>query len=393
MYEIFYLGSIFCALVTIYLLLFKENALRSYPDYLLSLVYLLIIWTSIIYLSIYHGWIIHVPHIYKTAAPINFIVPPFTYLYVRAVLYNEQKFSKKDLWHFIPFGIIIINYFPFYFLSTSIKSGIVLQIVKNLDLTFRYEAGIIPESAVSFLRIFQNLIYIILQWRLILKFKNNLQRAELKKQIVEVIKWLKIFTLAGTLFFIAIIVLTILAIIYNSVFTIGVLNFVPGFLYATSFFVISTYLLTHQEILSGLPFIKYKNTPSNLISDQEDKLAFIDEDFSIAKEAIDTYMNLERPFLSSNLSIGHLAIMLNMPVREVSYIINNFHNKRFPDFINGFRIQYIIDKYHESYLETYTIESIATEAGFNSKSAFYKAFNKIYNITPTEYFDKMKKRS
>ena len=182
MYEIFYLGSIFCALVTIYLLLFKENALRSYPDYLLSLVYLLIIWTSIIYLSIYHGWIIHVPHIYKTAAPINFIVPPFTFLYVRAVLYNEQKFSKNDLWHFIPFGLIVINYFPFYFLSTSIKSGIVLQIVKNLDLTFRYEAGIIPESAVSFLRIFQNLIYIILQWRLILKFKNNLQRAELKNK-------------------------------------------------------------------------------------------------------------------------------------------------------------------------------------------------------------------
>jgi hypothetical protein len=119
MYEIFYLGSIFCALVTIYLLLFKENALRSYPDYLLSLVYLLIIWTSIIYLSIYHGWIIHVPHIYKTAAPINFIVPPFTFLYVRAVLYNEQKFSKKDLWHFIPFGLIVINYFPFYWAGLS----------------------------------------------------------------------------------------------------------------------------------------------------------------------------------------------------------------------------------------------------------------------------------
>ena len=393
MYEIFYLGSIFCALVTIYLLLFKENALRSYPDYLLSFVYLFIIWTSIIYLSIYHGWIIYVPHLYKTAAPINFIVPPFTFLYVRSVLFNEQKFSKNDLWHFIPFMLILVNYIPFYFLSTNIKTGIVLQIVKNLDLTFRYDAGIISESAVSSLRIIQNFIYILLQWSLILKFKNNLQRPDLKKQVAKVIKWLKIFTISGTLFFIAIIVLTFLAVVYHSVFTIGVLNFVPGFLYAISFFVISTYLLTNQEILLGLPFIRYKNTPSNLISDQEDKLAFIDEDFSIAKEAIDSYMKVERPFLSSNLSIGHLAVMLKMPVRELSYIINNYYIKRFPDFINGYRIQYIVDKYHESYLETYTIESIATEAGFNSKSAFYKAFNKIYNITPTEYFDKMKKGS
>jgi hypothetical protein len=32
MFEVFYTGSIFCALITVYLLLFKEKVLRTYAD-------------------------------------------------------------------------------------------------------------------------------------------------------------------------------------------------------------------------------------------------------------------------------------------------------------------------------------------------------------------------
>ena len=92
MFEVFYTGSIFCALITVYLLLFREKVLRSYADILLALFFLFEVWCVIIYLAIYYGWIVNAPHIYKTAAPINYLLPPLTYLYVRAVLFNEKKY-------------------------------------------------------------------------------------------------------------------------------------------------------------------------------------------------------------------------------------------------------------------------------------------------------------
>jgi hypothetical protein len=103
MFEIFYLGSIFTAFATIYLLLFKENAIRSYADYLLSFYFIFIIWTAVLYLLLYEGQIINYPYLYKTAAPINFIIMPIGYLYVRSILYNEKRFTINDIWHFIPF--------------------------------------------------------------------------------------------------------------------------------------------------------------------------------------------------------------------------------------------------------------------------------------------------
>jgi len=81
-------------------------------------------------------------------------------------------------------------------------------------------------------------------------------------------------------------------------------------------------------------------------------------------------------------------VALNIPIRELSYIINNYYKQRFSDLINSYRLKYIIEKFNESYLDNFTIESMAMEAGFNSKSAFYKSFHKFYNTTPSEFFGK-----
>ena len=71
-------------------------------------------------------------------------------------------------------------------------------------------------------------------------------------------------------------------------------------------------------------------------------------------------------------------------------ILNNHYNFRFTDFVNDYRIKYIINKFNESYLDEFTIESVSLEAGFTTKSGFYKSFKKLYQTTPSEYFNKLK---
>ena len=390
MYEIFYLGSLFCALLTVYVLLFKQNALRAYADYLLSAYFVFISFNAAIYLLIYYGLIVNVPYLYKTAAPINFIIPPLAYLYVRAVLYNEKRIAIIDIWHFLPFLLFFINHLPFYLIPIAEKKVIVQAVTNNLDLTYQYQAGLLPESYTFAIRLIQSFIYLIFQWKLIVKFKKQNEIFEIEHQIKMVLKWLKIFTWVTTVYFLAFIFLSLFVILNISVFNNwGAINFIPGALLSSSFFVMSTYLLTHPGILAGLPFVKYRETNSILSNDEVNKIAFIEEDYSKEIENISNYFNINKPYLNSNLTLSQVSVALNIPIRELSYILNNYFNQRFTDFVNAYRLKFITDKFNESYLDNFTIESVALEAGFATKSGFYKSFKKFYKTTPTEYFLKI----
>lgn len=389
MIEVLYLGSVFCAFLSVYILLFKQDALRGYADYLLAIFFIFEAWGVIIYLLIYSGWIVNVPHFYKTAAPFNFLFPPLTYLYVRAVLYNETRFAKKDLIHFIPFFFFIINYFPFFILPIEQKREIVIATTKNLNLTYSYQAGLIPEYIAYFFRTAQTLLYLIFQWRLIIRFKKENTNNLIENQIREVIKWLKIFSWASTLFVIAFILLTILAVVFNTIFIAGIINYLPGILISVSFFIISTYIITHPSILEGLPFLKYREGELNILNKELIKIPFMEVDYAIQIDAINKYFETEKPFLKPNFTISHLSVALNLPIREVSYIINNYYNMRFTDFINLYRVNHIIEGISLTGLNNYTIESFAKKSGFSSKTSFYRAFNKIHLCTPLAYFSKL----
>jgi AraC-like DNA-binding protein len=371
-------------------LLFKQDALRAYADYLLSAYFVFISFNTAIYLLIYYGLIVNVPYLYKTAAPVNFIIPPLAYLYVRAVLYNEKRIAIIDIWHFLPFLLFFINYLPFYLIAIVEKKVIVQAVANNLDLTYQYQAGLLPESYTFVIRLIQSFIYLIFQWKLIVKFKKQNEIFEIEHQIKMVLKWLKIFTWVTTVYFLAFIFLSLFVILNISVFNNwGAINFIPGALLSSSFFVMSTYLLTHPGILAGLPFVKYKETNSILSNDEVNKIAFIEEDYSKEIQDINNYFNINKPYLNSNLTLGQVSVTLNIPIRELSYILNNYFNQRFTDFVNAYRLKYIIDNFNKSYLDNFTIESIALEAGFTTKSGFYKSFKKFYKTTPTEYFLKI----
>ena len=108
MFQLLFLGSLFSALLTVYILILKRDALKTYADYLLSIFVLFLSWNVLIYLLLHYNLILQVPYLFKTAAPLAFAIPALSYLYTRAVLYNEQRFQLKDIIHAIPFAIILV---------------------------------------------------------------------------------------------------------------------------------------------------------------------------------------------------------------------------------------------------------------------------------------------
>ena len=389
MVGIFYIGSIFCALVTIYLLLYNENAIKTFANYLLASYFIFCISCLSVYVLIIYGFIIDVPYLYKITAPINFLLPPIVYLYVRVMLFNKQKLNFLDFLHIIPFLLVFINYLPFYLLPISNKTDIIQELLKDINTSYKIQVGYISEYIVNIFRILQNLIYLIFQWKLIITFNKQNKNIEVEKQINNVIKWLRIFTSLSTISLFAFILLAFTALVFQDIYADGFIFHLPDYIFASCFFIISTYLLTHPSIFAGLPFIKYKQTPSTLILNQTDYIPYIEQDYSTEIAIILDYFETKKPYLKKGLNISQLAVEINIPTRLISFIINQHFEMRFNEFINKYRVSYIKEKINEKYLDSFTLNSLASEAGFSNLTTFIAAFKKIENCTPSEYLLKI----
>ena len=388
MVELIFFASIVLVFATIYLLLFTENATKSYADYVLSFLLLMQTWSAFLYLLLNSKYIFEYPHLFKTALPGNFLIAPLSYLYVRIVLFNEKKIKTIDLVHMLPFLFILISYIPFYALPVSEKLNIINLTVKDWSYSYKIKSGLFPEKFNYILRQVLAVVYLIFQWNLVIKYKKVHKTDPIQFQITNVLKWLRFFTWTTTIVLFGFLILTFSVILlpgdYNKLFVIEI----PSLFISGAFFAMSSYLITHPSVLTGLPFLRYRQVESDVVKDKRYSLPYINENYIIEMEKIVHFFETQKPFLNKELNINQVSVALDIPSRELSFIINNHFGQRFNDFLNKYRIEHITKKINKEYLSNFTIEAIASEAGFASKSTFNLAFKKHHQCTPSEYFSK-----
>lgn len=93
----------------------------------------------------------------------------------------------------------------------------------------------------------------------------------------------------------------------------------------------------------------------------------------------------ERLFLNPQLTVSKLALSLNIPSHTLSAAINEGTGMTFNEYLNTFRIKEAADRLASGDFVQFSIEGIAYDCGFNSLSAFYSAFKKVYNTTPAKF--------
>lgn len=384
MIEVIFWGSIFCSLITAYLLFLKTNVYQKYSSRLLGFSFIFYSWCAVVFLLIKTGWIISTPYLFKTAAPIDLITPPLAYLYVRSVLKNELRFKNIDLWHFLPALIFAVNYLPIYLMSDSEKLKLVTSITLDNTINYNSKLGILPESIHSIVRLTQISTYIILQWILLFQFNSANINDKFKNHTRKVLIWLKLFTTSHS--FILISLLTgfgIFIINRNLLSTTLILDFTTTIV-ALGYLALSTYLLLTPEVLFGFPYRDKKTTPinSHFTKKQTDLKS---NNFDNTIYLIQEYFNCERPYLKKMLSINEVAIALDIPARDLSFILNQHFNQRFTDYVNSHRINYVIEKIEEGFCDKYTLETLASQAGFSSRSTFHMAFKKATKLSPSKF--------
>jgi YesN/AraC family two-component response regulator len=80
-----------------------------------------------------------------------------------------------------------------------------------------------------------------------------------------------------------------------------------------------------------------------------------------------------------------LADELQIHPNYLSQSINEQEGKNFYDFINYLRVEEFkrISTLPEN--KKYTIQTLASDAGFNSKSSFNRYFKKVTGLSPSEF--------
>ncbi|MFB3388015.1 AraC family transcriptional regulator [Flavobacterium sp. LAR06] len=100
----------------------------------------------------------------------------------------------------------------------------------------------------------------------------------------------------------------------------------------------------------------------------------------------------DKKFLEKDWNLSSLSSAFNTNPKYVSNILEHFRTKGINEYINGLRIDYIINLLQtESKFKHYTYEALAKEAGFSTTERFKKAFLSKMGFSPSFFINKLKK--
>lgn len=160
----------------------------------------------------------------------------------------------------------------------------------------------------------------------------------------------------------------------ESINVIDVLNFNP--LYLINMLIGGVFLIGFYYVVENKKEAKrvYETFPNALENSK------IMEEY---EKVVHIYLTESKLFLKQGISLKLLSEKINIPKHQLSILFNSYMHKSFYVLISEYRIKHAKKLIKEN--SNLTIESIAFECGFNSKSTFNKYFKEYTGCLPSEY--------
>lgn len=264
------------------------------------------------------------------------LIGPFLFFYINSAVKNDSSIRKKAALTLLPLSIV---------------GGIIM---------FMYPWSNYPKLWGHLIRIIyaQWLLFVILSGFVLYQYRKGIFNNTRNKAFKI---WLSSIYIGNLLICIA----------FN---TSNYTSYIVGALSFSFVFYALVLLLLFYKKRDRLLFLETKKYQSNKIDTYE------------AHEIRERLQNLiitDDLYLDSNLTIGKISSLLQIPSVKISQTLNAYSNTNFNDYINSLRIEaakkIIVND------NTFTLEAIAMDCGFNSKSTFYNAFKKHTGTTPSKF--------
>lgn len=293
--------------------------------------------------------------------PISFIllIGPFIFFYTKSILSATFRWEAKHWLHFFPAILVFLS----YTILLLMPEGVQRQFMSSpFEISFSH-AEQIATVVLGF-------VYI----GLALKTFNNWKASHAVRN-TRLAAWLiRFLTGMGVLLLIWILIIFTNFWLYD----FGVATLTYNLLWVLIGIVL---LWMAAEIISNPKFFLINKQASLLNGNR----MITDEELWQHKAKIENLMSNEKLYTDPDLSLHKLADVMDVNPRYLSMILNNAIGKSFYDLINYYRVEEVKQQLMNPDNKNLTIEAVANQAGFKSKSSFNSAFKKYTNMTPREF--------
>jgi len=356
--------SVFLALLLSFFLLTVNTKSKQANILLASFIALCAIDILGVFLVVY-------PVIFQFSKTLTFLVFPSFYLYVLSICYCNFRLKTEHLLHAIPTAIYIVAILVVIFNEQN-------HLLDKLE----WFMG-------SVLLKLQALVYVF-AIVVALKRYRRIYLENYTGNSISVYRWINqiVVLFAITLPISIAREFVVYSSFYNVLTWLSILLVVMAFL---MFCWIVLKALYQPELFRGVDismqpsakFQKQKVTNDSAFNSS------INIEVNSQIEQLRRCMEEQEPFVESEITLQDLAILINIPTRDLSVLINQHIGQHFFDFINSYRIKKAMEILRKHSKDEYTIQQVLYDVGFNSKSSFNTAFKKHAGVTPTEYRSKL----
>jgi len=286
---------------------------------------------------------------------------PALYLYVRAITQESFALDLKKLGHLIPIGAAILW---LYFFKIDTHS---LVWFRDSSVEIR------SKFAVDILWAAIKVVPLSYAVAAVFKAHNYVQQLENQYSHFSTTEpgWLSVLTYGFLGSWTLTLLVHVIAEFAHPAIadTFGIIDNYVGFILINALFIYSV-VYAHQLLVTKPEAVKEK----------------VDE--KVTDEAIrkvQTGMEEHKLYLKHNLNIEEFSKRIDLPVKEVSAVINKHYGTNFFEFMNKYRVEEAKRLLLDESCSDMTVLDILLQAGFNSKSAFHRFFNRLVGVSPTEF--------
>lgn len=362
-------ASVFVLNIFVAAIFFVRNFKVSLTHKLISFIlFLLLLRTFSIHLYLSRE-IVNFPHYILVNHIISRIGLPILFLMLVFEVY-QRKFKWYDSLHFIPFFLFVLNYADLLAKTAAEKVEIINKMyTKGHDIVWS-EGSFLTTDMVFLIRIVPFFIYVFAMIFILFWHKKSKLLSESLKDFFTALIIYMVINLVAVIFS------DILHLFNeNSVYETNLIAFVSTLFMLVYFFFIPNFIY-HPY------FVKQIEVKSAVKKPKTYKIATHNH-----LEKIEQYFNLHKSFLNADYTITQLESEIKIPSRQISKAIKLIRNQNFNQFLNEFRINYLLQQVTlETAIHT-NFQDLAYQVGFNSVNNFYMYFKKYTGCTPKIYYE------
>ncbi|MCE7062465.1 AraC family transcriptional regulator [Dyadobacter sp. CY343] len=336
---------------------------------------ILILGMSLVVCDVWLGYtnlMFHVIWLNDATEPLNLIMAPMAYLYIRTSVTNR---SDKFVWlHFLPFALYLVymcimvypqsNAFKYHCYMDSFHP-------ERADIPYTYYGNkwmFFPKGNIINFTLISMAVYNVATFFFLKSTFAGQGRSFFSKEKDKLSWYRDIYLL---LLVLGIIFFAVRTTFPNDLGDHFIAAFIGIIIYVTGFSVLRRSLF-------------FQETRTRSVKKYE-KSSLTEEIQSNTLRKLEEVMQKEKLFLDPSFSMPVLAKRLGISTHHLSQILNEEVGQNFFDFLATYRIreaQRILSNGESNFIK---IEEIAQMVGYNSKSAFNTAFRKITGATPSEF--------